>query len=107
MAAFLFAQSTNFQKSHHGCLKIGDKVLSGPKSVAHLERTLIFERCVVRCGSKNGEQKRGSRFTTQHNWGHLHGLVFLRKEIITITMKKIFLWAPKIMREMVTCTIWF
>ena len=49
--AALFFQKLLISKSVHGCLKIGDKVLSGPNSVAHLKRTFVLEWCVVRCGS--------------------------------------------------------
>ena len=28
-----------------------------PNSLTYLNQTPIFERCVVRCGSKNGQQK--------------------------------------------------
>ena len=82
-----------------------------------LNQTPILEWCVVRSRSKN-EPEKGDMclkeiglwaqnwLTTlgsnsQQNWGDLYDHV-MNSRIFTLTMNKIFIWAPRIMRKMAT-----
>jgi hypothetical protein len=76
---------------------------------------------VIRCGCKNRQQKRHvlkidqtpcsyyanhSRLNTQHDWGDLYDHL-MSSRILTLSLQtKIFIWAPKIMRQTAPGTIW-
>ena len=75
-----------------------------PRLVTYLNQTPIFERYVVRCGSKKGYQKgmlkrdwttcsrydNHSTLKSQHKWGDLHDHV-ISMRIFTSIMNKIFI----------------
>ena len=81
--------------------------------------TPVFEWYVVRCGSKNGHQRlvfkrdwatcskylNYSRLSSQHVWGNQYGHL-MSMRIFTLIMNKIFIWAPKILRQLAKGTIW-
>ena len=84
-------------KALHSTKRMQASKESGPNSFAHLKRALIFEWCVVRCGSMNEHQKdmylkeiepstqnnvNHFRFNRQHSWGELYNH-FVRKRMLT------------------------
>ena len=98
--------------------------MSDPNLVTYLEWALIFECCVVRCGSRNRHQKTyvfrviglhaqnvstiQSSFS-QHKWGwgtRLYVLL-LRERVFDFDNENlIFIWAPNITRKMLMTIIW-
>ena len=76
--------------------------------------------CVVRCGSKNGYQNgiglkdigllAGNigihpMLNKHHRWGNLYDHL-LNMRIFSALVNKMFNWAPKLMREVATTSIW-
>ena len=71
---------------------------------------IIFEWCVIRCGSKNRYQTdimcwEEIGLSSQHNWGNLCDLL-RRKRNCTLLMNKMFLWALSIMRKVAKALTW-
>ena len=105
-----------------GCLWV--KFMSGkvvvPTSNTTIIWTPIVEWYVVRCVSKNGQQK--ERCVNEiglhaQNMLIILGLIvnmikgdpynhLMNTQIITLKMNEMFIWAPWIMRQMATDTIW-
>ena len=107
-----------FSKSIHFPILVWPKE-DVPNLVSYLNRIFIFEWYVVRCGSKNGHQNdvskrhctmcsrndNHSRLNRQHNWRDVYGHL-MSTRIFTLIIKKIFKWAPKVMRKVATALIW-
>ena len=74
-------------------------VRCGPKNGNH--RGLYFKRDWTKC-SKFANY---SRFNNQHNWGNLYDHLMSTRNF-TLTIKKMFMWAPKIMRQMDMGMMW-
>ena len=93
--------------------------LSRPVMVTFPNWTAMFEWCVVSCGCKNALKKdlcwreiglcaenvNHSRLNSQDNWGDLYDYL-MSTRIFTLTMSKIFIWAPKVIRNITMATIW-
>ena len=117
----LFVVSTQYL-SYQYCDSVGRAPnVCMPFMVTLFNRTVIIEWCVLKCRSKNRHQRHGfekvscskmvihSRLNSQHNlggpiWpfkGHL-----MSSRIYAVKTSKIFIWAPKFVRQMALDMIW-
>jgi hypothetical protein len=79
-----------------------------------------FRVYIVRCGSKKTPKRHVfegnwttysnygnySRLKHQHDWEDLHDQLVSMRLLILIKKKEIFVWIPKKLRQMATCTFW-
>ena len=61
----------------------------------------VFERDRITCSKYDNH----ARLNNQHNWGNLY-YHLKNTTILTLIMNKIFIWALKTMKKVVTASIW-